>query len=79
MSFLQRVWTEKTVPLQRVFHRVLVMGGNHHVGISVERNLIQHIVQTPDNTHTRSEGDIAVTLFLRFSVCEVVIITTLFC
>lgn len=44
--FQRRVLGVETVPPQGVFHRVLVMGSYHHVGISTESNLIQHIVQT---------------------------------
>lgn len=27
---------------------VLIMGSNHYVGLFIERNLVQHIVQAPD-------------------------------
>lgn len=37
----------ETLPPQGVFHCVRIMGSHHHVSISVECNLIQHIVQTP--------------------------------
>lgn len=37
----------ESIPPQGVFHCLLIMGSHHHISISVECNLIQHVVQTP--------------------------------
>lgn len=40
-----------SIPPQGVFHCLLIMGSYHHISISVERYLIQHVVQTPFSKH----------------------------
>lgn len=60
--YLDRI---ETIPPQGVFHCVLIMGSHHYVGISVERNLIQHIVQASyKNTHrdVHKEGNLTLTV-----------------